>query len=73
MSRKNQEKRANHRPNKILKTDLKLKDQYYTIYEVADILKVHHHTIRRAIKENRLKATKIGREWRIKKEDISNL
>ena len=72
MSKKEQEKKPNHRPNKILKTNLKLKDQYYTIYEVADILKVHHHTIRRAIKEDRLKAIKIGREWRVKKEDITN-
>lgn len=66
-------KRPNHRPNKPLTTDVKLKDQFYTIYEVADILKVHHTTIRRAIKQNRLKAVKIGTEWRIKKEDISNL
>lgn len=67
------EKRPNHRPNKTLTTDTKLKDQYYTIYETADILKVHHNTIRRAIKDNRLKATKIGTKWLIKKEDISNL
>ena len=72
MSSKNQETRPNHRPNKPLKTDLKLKDQFYTIYEVADILKVHHHTIRRAIKEGRLKAIRVGKEWRIKKEDITN-
>ena len=64
---------TNHRPNKPLKTNIKLKDQYYTIYEVADILKVHHNTIRRAINDNRLKATKIGTKWLIKKEDISNL
>ena len=67
------EKRANHRPNKPLTTEKKLKDQYYTIYEVAEILKVHHNTIRRAINDNRLKASKIGTKWLIKKEDISNL
>ena len=67
------EKRANHRPNKPLTTDKKLKDQYYTIYEVAEILKVHHNTIRRAINDNRLKASKIGTKCLIKKEDISNL
>ena len=66
------EKKPNHRPNKPLTTDKKLKDQYYTIYEVAEILKVHHTTIRRAIRENRLPAIKIGTEWRIKKEDITN-
>lgn len=67
------DKRPNHRPNKPLTTDVKLKDQYYTIYEVAKILKVHHNTIRRAINDKRLKATKIGTKWLIKKEDISNL
>jgi len=66
-----QNKRPNHRPNKSLKTNVKLKDQYYTIYEVAEILKVHHTTIRRAIKDNRLKAIKFGTEWRIKKEEIT--
>lgn len=66
------EKRPNHRPQKDLTTDVKLKDQYYTIYEVADILKVHHQTIRRAIKDKRLNACKIGTKWLIKKEDITN-
>ena len=66
-------KRPNHRPNKVLTTDVKLKDQYYTMYEVADILKVHHQKIRRAIKDKRLNAFKIGTKWLIKKEDISNL
>lgn len=66
-------KRPNHRPNKELTTNKQLKDDFYTIYEVADILKVHHTTIRRAIKDNRLKAFKIGTKWLIKKEDIQKL
>lgn len=44
-------KRPNHRPNKDLTTADILDDKFYTIYEVADILKVHHTTIRRAIKQ----------------------
>lgn len=67
------DKRPNHRPNKPLNTSTKLDDSFYTIYEVADILKVHHTTIRRAIKDNRLKAFKIGTKWLIKKEDIERL
>ena len=67
------EKRPNHRPNKVLKTSQKLDDKFYTIDEVADILKVHHTTIRRAIKEKRLNAFKIGTKWLIKKEDIEQL
>lgn len=66
-------KRPNHRPNKPLTTDTPLTDQFYTIYEVADILKVHHTTIRRAIREHRLQATKIGTKWLIKKETIQNM
>lgn len=66
-------KRPNHRPNKPLTTTKILNDEYYTIYEVADILKVHHTTIRRAIKDDRLKAFKIGTKWLIKAKDIERL
>lgn len=68
------DKRANNkRPNKPLKTTDKLDEMFYTIDEVSKILKVHHTTIRRAIKDNRLKAFKIGTKWLIKKEDIESL
>lgn len=66
-------KRPNHRPNKPLKTTQPLKDKYYTIYETADILKLHHTTIRRAIKSGRLKAYRLGAKWLIKKEDLENI
>lgn len=66
-------KRPNHRPNKPLTTSKTLTDDFYTIYEVADILKVHHTTIRRAIKDKRLNAFKIGTKWLVKKEDIQRL
>ena len=66
-------KRPNHRPNKTLKTSEKLEDQFYTIKDVATILKVHQDTIRRAIKDKRLNAFKIGVKWLIRKEDIQNL
>ena len=56
------EKRPNHRPNKELKTTQKLQDSYYSIYEVADILKVHHNTM--------IKAERIGYQWRIPKSEI---
>ena len=67
------EKKPNHRPNKTLKTNTKLQDDFYTINDVAKILKVHHNTIRKAIKEKRLNAVQICNKWLIKKEDISNL
>jgi DNA binding domain, excisionase family len=66
-------KRPNHRPNKPLTTSEDLQDSFYTINEVAKLLKVHHTTIRRAIKNKRLKAYTLHRKWIIKKEDIQNL
>lgn len=48
-----------------------LTKDFYTIYEVADLLHFHHNTIRRAIKNGELKAAQLnGREWRITKEDL---
>ena len=67
------DKKQNNRPLKDLKTSKILDDEYYTIYQVADLLKVHHTTIRRAIKEKRLKAFKIGTKWLIKADDIKRL
>lgn len=68
------DKRVNNkRPNKSLTTTQILNDDYYTIPQVADILKLHHTTIRRAIKNNRLKAFRIGKKWLIKREDIERL
>lgn len=63
--------RPNHRPPKERKITEKLEKDYYTIYEVADLLRFHHKTIRRMIKSGQLKATQFNnREWRIKKIDL---
>jgi len=43
---------------------------YYTIEEVADMLRVSTPTVRKLIKEKRLKAVRIGLQIRIKKEDL---
>lgn len=44
--------------------------QFYTAQEVADILKVNIMTIYRYIKSGRLKAYKIGKEFRIEKNEF---
>lgn len=63
--------RPNHRPPKTRRIDEALTKDYYTIYEVADLLHFHHKTIRRAIKGGQLKATQFNnREWRINKGDL---
>lgn len=45
------------------------KNTFYTVNEIAEILKVHQRTVFRYIKSGKLKAVKTG-QWRIKKEDF---
>lgn len=44
---------------------LNLEKPYYSIYEAAEILGVHHNTIRNRIKDGTLEAGRVGWEWRI--------
>lgn len=47
--------------------------EYYSADEVAALLGLHVRTIRRFIREGRLKATRIGRQYRIAQTDLSKL
>lgn len=49
---------------------LELEKPYYSIYETAEILGVHHKTIRYHINNGTLRAGKLKQYWRISKEDI---
>ena len=42
----------------------------YTLEEVKDIVKVGQRTLYNYIKSGRLKATKIGKYWRVKHVDL---
>lgn len=44
--------------------------KFYTTEEIAEILKMDAETIRRFIRESKIKAHKIGSEWRIKESDL---
>ncbi|MEX0596927.1 MAG: helix-turn-helix domain-containing protein [Candidatus Paceibacterota bacterium] len=46
--------------------------EFYTTQELADKLRVNIMTIYRYIKANRLKAYKIGKEYRIDRVDFNN-
>ena len=46
------------------------KEQYYTIEEVAKMLKVAYLTVYRWIRAGRLNAVKAGKQYRVKKEDL---
>lgn len=43
---------------------------WYTIGEVALKMNVGYHTVRRLILDRKIRATKVGKQWRIKKDDL---
>lgn len=49
---------------------LNLEKPYFSIDEAAAVLGVHERTIRYHIKNGTLPAGKIGRAWRIAKDDL---
>ncbi len=44
---------------------------YYTVEQISDMLNIHPKTIQRYIREGRLRATKIGKGWRVTGHDLS--
>lgn len=46
-------------------------EKFYTIDQIAEILGMHHKTIRKFITEGRLRANKVGKQWRISGHDLS--
>jgi DNA binding domain, excisionase family len=44
----------------------------YTLEEVADILRVSVSTVRKLIKEGKLKTVRVGIQLRVKKEDLDS-
>lgn len=47
-------------------------DQYQTVKEVADRIKVAEATVRHWIKEGQLRAIDIGKGWRIADSDLAD-
>lgn len=45
-------------------------DEVLTLQEVADFLKVSPMTVYRRIDDGQLKAFKLGKAWRIRREDL---
>lgn len=45
---------------------------FYTIEQVADLLSLHVKTVRRYVREGRLKARRIGKAYRIARRDLEN-
>jgi excisionase family DNA binding protein len=47
-----------------------LSNSYYTVDSAAEKLDVHPRTVLRFINQGKLKAVKVGRQWRIKNIDL---
>jgi excisionase family DNA binding protein len=48
-----------------------MSDKYYTVDEIAEMIKIHPKTVQRYIREGRLKASKVGKSWRVSGHDLS--
>lgn len=46
-------------------------NNYYTVEQISNILNIHPKTIQRYIREGRLRATKVGKSWRVTGHDLS--
>ncbi|MFE2637257.1 helix-turn-helix domain-containing protein [Streptomyces scopuliridis] len=47
-----------------------LPQQYYSVDQVAELLDLHVRTVRGYVRDGRLKATRIGKQYRIAREDL---
>lgn len=47
-----------------------MNDKFYTVREVMSLLKVGDETVYRWIRTGKLKATRIGKDWRIYAVDL---
>lgn len=48
-----------------------MEERFYTVDQIAEILGMHHKTIRKFISEGKLRANKVGKQWRISGHDLS--
>lgn len=48
-----------------------MSDTFYIVDQIANMLNIHPKTIQRYIREGKLRATKIGKGWRISGHDLS--
>lgn len=48
-----------------------MSEKYYTVDEIAEMIKIHPKTVQRYIREGKLRASKVGKGWRISGHDLS--
>ena len=47
-----------------------MSQELYSVEQVADLLNLHVRTVRNYVREGRLKAVRIGKQYRIAREDL---
>ncbi len=47
-----------------------MQDEFYTLQEVAEMLKISYMTVFRWVKNGKLDASRVGKQYRIKKETL---
>jgi excisionase family DNA binding protein len=47
-----------------------LDQQYYSVDQVAELLDLHVKTVRAYIRDGRLRATRIGKQYRVRRQDL---
>jgi excisionase family DNA binding protein len=50
---------------------MKLSEEFFTVEELADLLKVHPRTIQRIIQRKEMPAVRVGRQWRFRREWVA--
>lgn len=48
------------------------KIEFYTVEELAKVLRLHPYTIRRLCREKKVPAFKFGGQWRFRRDEIDN-
>lgn len=48
-----------------------MNDTFYSVEQISQMLNIHTKTIQRYIREGRLRASKIGKSWRVTGHDLS--
>lgn len=46
-------------------------EHYYTVDQISQMLSIHPKTVQRYIREGKLRASKIGKSWRVSGHDLS--
>lgn len=48
-----------------------MREKYYSVEQISEMLNIHPKTIQRYIREGKLRAGKIGKSWRVTGHDLS--